>query len=245
MSQIYQNRTRELQKRMEDKAVDVFISDDPDSVFCFSGFCGYVGMELGRPTILVIPRSGEPTLITPAMEAEMARAMTWVHDVKEWTDGVDGEWTTFIPNLLNGRLKIMIEPFKSSQKVVDVVKSTRNAEFVDGTAVIAVMRMVKTPEEIAVMRQAGKVAVAMVEAGRSALREGVPEYEVALAMISAGTRKSAQFLSANEEDQYISPTIYNLQVMQSGHHTSMVHLRSTVKQIRKGDPVYFCFCGIA
>jgi Xaa-Pro aminopeptidase len=194
---------------------------------------------------VVIPRSGEPTLITPAMEAEMARAMTWVRDVQEWTDGVDGEWTKFIPNLLNGRLTIMIEPLKSYPKVVDVVKSTKNAKFVDGTAVIARMRMVKTPEEIAIMRQAGKVAVAMVEAGRSALKEGVPEYEVALAMISAGTRKSAQFLSANEEDQYISPTIYNLQVMQSGHHTSMVHLRSTVKQVRKGDPVYFCFCGIA
>jgi Xaa-Pro aminopeptidase len=33
--------------------------------------------------------------------------------------------------------------------------------------------------------------------------------------------------------------------MQSGHETCMVHRRSTVKRIRKGDPIYFCFCGIA
>jgi Xaa-Pro aminopeptidase len=247
MSQTHQNRTQELQQRMTEDGVDIFVTDDPDSVFCFSGYWGYVGLELGRPTIIVIPRSGEPTLITPAMEGEMARAMTWVRDIREWADGIDGEWTKHLSNLLNGpsHHTVMLEPLKSYPKVVEVAKSAKNARFVDGTALIISLRMVKTPEEIAVMRQAGKVAVAMVEAGRAALIEGVPEYEVAIAIIAAGTRKAAEFLSPVGKDQFISPTIYNLQVMQSGHHTSMVHRRSSIRQVRRGDPVYFCFCGIA
>lgn len=247
MSLIYQNRTHELQRRMADEAVDIFLLDDPDSVFYFSGYCGYVGLELGRPTILVVPRSGEPTLITPAMEAEMARAMTWVRDIREWTDGVDGEWMKHVPAVLNGRAgpTIMLEPLKSYPKLVELVRKNTSARIIDGTPLISDMRMIKTTDEIAIMRQAGKVAVAMVEAGRAALIEGTPEYEVAIAIIAAGTRTAAQFLSPTGEDRYFSPTIYGLQVLQSGHETSMVHRRSTVKQIKAGDPVYFCFCGIA
>jgi Xaa-Pro aminopeptidase len=177
----------------------------------------------------------------------MARAMTWIRDIREWTDGVDGEWMKHLSGQVshNQKLRIMVEPVKSYPRVIELLRSAKNAELVDGSRVISDLRMVKTPEEIGIMRQAGQVAVAMVQAGRASLAEGVPEYEVALAMIAAGTRKSAQFLSANGEDQFFSPTIYNLQVMQSGFHTAMVHLRSTVKQVRKGDPVYFCFCGIA
>ena len=39
--------------------------------------------------------------------------------------------------------------------------------------------------------------------------------------------------------------IHNLQIMQSGRDTSMVHRRASVKPFEKGDPVYFCFCNMA
>ena len=107
------------------------------------------------------------------------------------------------------------------------------------------MRMVKTSEEIETMRQAGQVAIAMCEGGIKAIGEGVPEYEIALAVISGGTRKAAEFLGDEGTDGLFSPTIHNLQILQSGPYLSMVHRRSTVRRIQKEDPVYMCFCGIA
>jgi len=94
------------------------------------------------------------------------------------------------------------------------------------------------------MRQAGQVAVAMVEAGRKTIRKGVPEYEVSLAAVSAGTRKAAELLAGTANREFDSPMIHNLQIMQSGSHTCMVHRRPTVRPIEDGDPVYLCFCGI-
>lgn len=35
------------------------------------------------------------------------------------------------------------------------------------------------------------------------------------------------------------------QILQSGTDTCMVHRRSSVRRMCKGDPVYLCFCGIA
>ncbi|RUX06889.1 M24 family metallopeptidase, partial [Mesorhizobium sp. M8A.F.Ca.ET.059.01.1.1] len=46
-------------------------------------------------------------------------------------------------------------------------------------------------------------------------------------------------------DRFVSPTIYNLQILQSGTDVCLVHRRSSVREIKKGDPVYLCFCGIA
>ena len=115
----------------------------------------------------------------------------------------------------------------------------------DISVLMGEMRMIKSPEEIEVMKQAGEIAAAMMQAAENALGEGRPEYEAALAVIDAGTRKAAGFLTHKGWEAFISPMIHNLQIMQSGRDTSMVHRRASVKPLEKGDPVYFCFCNMA
>ena len=111
----------------------------------------------------------------------------------------------------------------------------------DVSALLGDMRMIKSPEEIEVMKQAGEIAGAMMGAAEGALAEGAAEYEAALAVIDAGTRRAADFLTAKGWEAFISPMIHNLQIMQSGRDTSMVHRRASVKTLEAGDPVYFCF----
>ena len=248
MADIYQRRLAELQARMGEAGLDLFVFNDADSIYFLAGYWSYLGMEFDRATLVVVPRSGDPVLVTPAMEADMARAMTWIADIREWIDGVDGEWMRHLSDLVARRSgeRIGVETFKTHPRVMAAMREAApGAELVDATRILGAMRMVKSAEEIAIMRQAGQVAVAMVEGGREAIGEGVPEYEIALAVIAAGTRKAATFLDAAGEHELMSPTIYNLQIMQSGHHTCLVHRRSTVRRLVKGDPVYFCFCGIA
>jgi Xaa-Pro dipeptidase len=104
--------------------------------------------------------------------------------------------------------------------------------------------MIKSPEEIEIMRKAGEIGAAMMGAAHGALQEGAPEYEAALAVINAGTRKAAGFLTPLGWEAFISPLIHNLQIMQSGRDTTMVHRRASVRRMEKGDPVYFCFCNM-
>ena len=44
---------------------------------------------------------------------------------------------------------------------------------------------------------------------------GVPEYEVSLACITAGTRKAAEIIAAEDMDALMSPMIHNLQAVNS------------------------------
>jgi len=123
--------------------------------------------------------------------------------------------------------------------------TNRATKLKDISPVLGDMRMIKSPFEIAVMKQAGEIAGAMMVAAHESLAEGAREYESALAVIDAGSRRAAQFLTEKGWDRFVSPMIHNLQILQSGTDTSMVHRRAGVRAYRKFDPVYFCFCNMA
>lgn len=242
----YVGRTEGLQARLRENGMDVAVIVDPDSIVYFAGYWNYLGVEFGRPTVLLVPRAGDATLVTPLMESEMCREMTWISDVRPWADGVAGEWYAEVEKAFSqGIQTVGLEKSKMPPQIGHPLRSLLAGKTVANLdPIIQDIRVIKSPSEIAIMRDAGRVAVAMVEGARKAIAEGVPEYEVALAVHAAGTRKAASLLDLGL-DRFVSPTIYNLQVLQSGHDTCMVHRRSSVRKIEKGDPVYLCFCGIA
>lgn len=240
-------RVRAFVERLKRERIDIAFLSDGDSIFYFSGVWGYLGMEFGRATILTLTEHEPPMLITPAMEAEMARATSGLDSILAWSDGEAGEWQAHVDALVN-RFKpkrIGIEKGKTHPRVLEAISSVASrAEIVDVSGIISDQRMIKSAEEIATMRKAGQVAVAMVEAARAVLKAGVQEFEVALAIIAGGTRRAAELLAAEGRTTLHSPTIHNLGIMQSGRDMCMVHKRSTIKQVEAGDPVYLCFCGL-
>ena len=250
MSQLdgeYEARTRVLQSRLAEEDIDLAILTDPDSIVYFAGYWNYLGIDFGRPTIAMVPREGEPAIVTPLMESTMCREMSWITDVRPWADGIDGEWAGKLAAYLEASspASIAIEkrtlPALVARRLKPMLENRKRSDLHPITSRI---RMRKSQGEIDIMRKAGKVAVAMLEGARSAIGVGIPEYEIALAAIAGGTRMAASLLE-DPRDRFVSPTIYNLQVMQSGHDTCMVHRRSATKKIAKGDPVYLCFCGVA
>ncbi len=240
-------RTLEFQSRLKDYGIDIAVITDESSIAYLAGFWGYLSVEFGRPSFLIVRPDEAPIVITPLMESEMVSAMTWVEDIATWEDAGPNSWQAVLGRVLGenpGRIGI------EAGVLPAIVRNwfddqLGNRSLRDISAVLGDMRMIKSPEEIAIMRQAGDIAGAMMQAAGSSLAHGVPEYESALAVINAGTRKAAGFLTAKGLDAFISPMIHNLQIMQSGSDTSMVHRRASVKTFEKGDPVYFCFCNMA
>lgn len=240
-------RTRIFQNRLKETGIDTAIITDESSIAYLAGFWGYLSVEFGRPTFLIVRPDEAPIVITPFMESEMVGAMTWVEDIAKWEDTGPDRWENVLGRTLGancGRIGVEagVLPAIVRNWFDDRLAGTM---LHDISTVLGGMRTIKSPEEIAVMRQAGEIAGAMMHAAGDSLAEGAPEYESALAVINAGTRKAAGFLTAKGWDAFISPMIHNLQVMQSGRDTSMVHRRASVKPLEKGDPVYFCFCNMA
>ena len=244
-------RTHDLQTRMRDESIPLAIFTDESSIAYLAGFWGYLGIEFGRPTMLVVPADAPPTIITPLMETEMVSAMTWVESIVSWEDSGQRSWHRLLGAEIHKYLgddpaAIWIEKPYIPALVRNYFDETfSQTALPDISAILGAMRMIKSPLEIEVMRQAGHIAGAMMTAAHDSLRAGAHEYESALAVIDAGTRAAAGFLTASGWERFVSPMIHNLQILQSGHDSSMVHRRASVKAYDRGDPVYFCFCNMA
>jgi Xaa-Pro aminopeptidase len=138
---------------------------------------------------------------------------------------------------------IGFEPVKTHPLIISYLKHKfSDSAMQDISKILSDLRMVKSPEEINTMRQAGQVAVAMCDAAVQTIAEGVPEYEISLAAVAAGTHKAAEFLGHRKSERLFSPMIHNLQILQTGPELAMVHRRPTIRRLLKGDPIYMCFC---
>jgi len=240
-------RLQDLQDHMQGAGIDIALLTDESTIAYYAGFWGYLSVEFGRPTFLIVPAVGDPIVVTPLMECQMVAAMTWLPDVRTWKGSGPNHWDNVLAGIF-GTLptKLGVEQTVLPGLVRNWLESASDSmELEDVSPLIAKMRTVKSPFEIGIMKQAGMVAAAMMSSAQESLAEGVPEYESALAVINAGTRAAANFLTAKGWEQFVSPMIYNLQIMQSGMDTSMVHRRASVKKLEAGDPVYFCFCNMA
>jgi creatinase len=101
-------------------------------------------------------------------------------------------------------------------------------EFVDIGSPTMWLRTIKSAEEIAFIKEGARTADIGGEAVRNAIREGVPEYEVALAGTQAMVRHIAKtFPHAELMDTWVW--------FQSGINTDGAHNPVTSRQVQKGD----------
>lgn len=241
----FSGRLDDLRKRLTAENIDLALITDDDSVYYLTGYYDYLHMDFGRPTILAVPSDGDSVLITPTMEIEMAEDAAVVDQIAVWNDGLGDEWRADLAEQVSVADRIAIEPDDMPPMVrrfLDGLIPDKNV--LDVTPIIAAMRMIKTPEELQIARHAGEVAMAMMEAARATIGDGVAEYEVALATSQAGTRKAAELLSAHYDDARMSPNTHFLQIMASGREITKPHHRASTRVMRRGEPVFMCFYGM-
>ena len=242
---MYASRIRKFCQRLSEKNVDVALVTDEDNIYYLTGYYDYLYMEFGRPTILVISQDGKSLLITPTIDLNMAKVSAKVDQIAAWNDGMGQEWRAELPKAVQGATCVGIEPDHMPPIVRRYMDDLLGAETIASvSSILADMRMIKSAQELQLARDAGQVANAMMAAGRAAIKNGVPEYEVAIATSQAGTRTAAELLSANYEDTDMSPNTHFLQIMASGNEITKTHHRATTRIMKTGEPVFLCFCGM-
>lgn len=241
---MFETRMQELRSRLEDAGIDLALITDDDSVYYFTGYYDYLHMEFGRPTILAVFAEGPSHLITPSMEKVMADAAAKVDRISYWLDGVGEEWREALSTLIERAFSLAIEPNRMPPVVRRYVMELCAENPKSVTPILEDMRMIKSEEELGLARHAGIVATTMMAAARETIGDGVPEYEVALAASAAGTRKAAEILREHYTDGCMSPNTHFLQIMASGSEIAKSHHRASTRIMRRGEPVFLCFCGM-
>ena len=242
---MFKKNLENLRKSLQKNNIDIAIITDDDSLYYFTGYFDYLHMSFGRPTLLLVPKDSDSVLITPLIDVHLVSKNCPVDKIITWNDGVGNEWREHLPKYIKKNLNIGIEKFKISTLVLNYISSLTEEKFLSNiTPTLDSIRMIKTKEELKIAKSAGKVAEAMMNAGKEAIGDNVPEYEVALATSQAGTRKAAEILKNEFDDSNMSPLIHFLQIMASGRDLPKTHHRASTKLIKEGDPVFLCFCGM-
>ena len=242
---MFKKNLLKLRERMKQDNIDLAVITDDDSLYYFTGYHDFLHMDFGRPTILLVPKDDESTLITPLLDVLLVPEDAPLKKIETWNDGVGNEWREFLPKIINQKKNIACEKYKINAPVSIYLSELMNGTPIgDITPIINNIRMIKTDEELKIARHAGEVAMAMMEGAKSAIAHNVPEYEIALAQSEAGTRKAAELLKSHYPNSTtISPNIHFLPVITSGKDLPKTHQRASTKLVKRGEPVFCCYCG--
>ena len=241
---MFRNNLKKLKQKMSENNIDVAVITDDDSLYYFTGYHDFLHMDFFRPTILLVSKDDESTLITPLLDVLLVPEGSPVDKIETWNDGIGNEWREFLPKIIKQNKNIACEKYKINATVSIYLSDLMNGKpMEDMTPIISSLRMIKTDEELKIARHAGEVAMAMMEGAKKVIGHNVPEYEIAIAQSQAGTRKAAELLNAHYDNIDMSPNIHFLPVITSGKDLPRTHHRASTKLIQKGEPVFLCYCG--
>ena len=242
---MFKNNLDKLRSKMNENDIELSIITDDDNLYYFTGYHDFLHMDFNRPTILLVPKDEQSILITPLLDVLLVPKDTPVDKIATWNDGIGEEWRECLPKIIGKYNKIFFERYK-----INATVSNYLAEIISGkimgniTPIIDNIRMIKSDEELQIARHAGEVAMAMMDGAKSVIAHNVPEFEIALAQSEAGTRKAAELLKSHYPNSpNMSPNIHFLAAISSGKDLPKTHHRASTKLVKKGDPIFCCYCG--
>ncbi len=153
---------------MADRGLDALLVSNEENFQYFTGTTGTLGLHysLTRPAVLVFPLVGDPVAVVGEVLTHSVRMTTYLSDVRGYTNVVTfpAEMVVDAIRGLEGKAGRVGAELGQEQRMgipvsdyMGIVDAMPNVAFEDAADLIVKMRMVKTPEEVAYMRQAADI----------------------------------------------------------------------------------------
>ncbi len=232
-------RVTALRKEMADSGVNAVLFTSYHNINYYSDF---LYTSFGRNYALVITQDTHTTI-----SANIDAGQPWRRSFGDnlvYTDWQRDNYEHAIATVLadagvsTGRLGVEDDHIPGLLRA-KVAGAVPGLDLVDVSQTVMRQRMIKSAEEIALIRQGARIGDLGGAAVVAAISEGVPEYEVALAGTQAMVREIAcSYPDAELRDTWVW--------FQSGVNTDGAHNWATSRKIRRGDILSLnCFPMIA
>jgi len=180
----YDARIAKVRERMAAENLDALVLSGPENIYYLTGLDhqGYFAL-----TLLVLPLEGRAMIAARAMEATTLSAQVPECNHVKFADDED-------PALVAARA-VRAAAGRGSRVGVErssmffplsvwepLRQELTEVQLVDGTGHVEALRQVKSPAEIARMREAARVSSRAVEVGAAAVRAGASQRDVAAAI---------------------------------------------------------------
>lgn len=223
--QEYQSRQAKLRRHMAEQGIDAVLFTSMHNINYYSDF---LYCSFGRPYGLVVTQDK-----VVSISANIDGGQPWRRTVGDYnvvyTDWRRDNYFRAVQQEIANRGRVGVEFDHIPVERLNKLKAALpDVELVDVGAATMRMRMIKSDEEIALIRQGAQVCDVGGAALAAAVREGVPEHEVALASTQAMVREIAKRYPDSE-------LMDTWTWFQSGINTDGAHNPVTTRRVRKGD----------
>lgn len=186
----YAKRGQRLQAAMAEAGLDGLLLFKPESQFWLTGYdtFGYCFFQC-----LVVTHDGRMALLTRSADLRQARHTSLIEDIRVWVDGAEAEPARDLRHLLREfgleGARLGVEWRSHGLVAADGMALTAAldgfASTADASLLVSRLRLVKSPVELAVVRQAAKLGDAAFEAALGVARPGADEGAILAAMHEA------------------------------------------------------------
>ncbi|WP_111414368.1 M24 family metallopeptidase [Billgrantia lactosivorans] len=220
-----QGRLARLREYMAENNVDAVVLTSYHNINYFSDF---VYCKFGRDYGLVVTQD-RFTTVTANIDGGQPYRRNRLGDNIVYTDWQKDNFFKAVKQLCEGKQRVGVEfdhlTLHNREKLLSALGEV---ELTDIGVPTMKMRMIKSAEEIALIRQGARIADVGGVAVRDAIAAGVPEYEVALAGQAAMVREIAKTYPNSElMDTWVW--------FQSGINTDGAHNPVTSRRVQPGD----------
>lgn len=190
---------------------------------------GYFAMPLERLTMLVIPQSGEVTMVVPRLEVARVTPQPGVFSITAW--GETENPVAIVAKLLGTAKSIAVGDQMWARFLVELLPLVPGATFVRAVNVVGALRMSKDASEIAALTVAGAAADRVA----TQLHSGqIPLIGRTEAQVSADI--SARLIAEGHD-------IVNFAIVAAGENAASPHHHAGSRVIKKNEIVLCDFGG--
>lgn len=145
----YTDRIAAAQKLMGDEGIDALcLSVGSDLPY----LTGYEAMPLERLTMFVLPAEGEGSIVLPGLEAPRVNSHGLPLSVHGWGETEDP--ISIVDKVLGGASRLLIGDETWSRFLIELQDVNPSRSFAEASDLMAMLRIVKSPTEIAKLRSA-------------------------------------------------------------------------------------------
>lgn len=186
----FETRVAKAQAEMQHHEMDGIVLSTPQNFRYFSGFNSQFWESPTRPFFLVVPREGLPIAVVPSIGAPAVAETTWISCIETWAAPCpEDDGVSLLNSVLSGLprrfAKIGWEMGRESVIRMPIVDFDRlratisGIEFVDASALIWGLRMVKSPREVSKVREACRIGSDTFDMFLNHVRYGATEVDMA------------------------------------------------------------------
>jgi ectoine hydrolase len=240
----YGERLEKTRRAMEKAGIDLLIVTDPSNMHWLTG---YDGWSFYVHQCVLVPPDGEPVWYGRGQDANGAKRTAYLsHDniigyPDHYVQSAERHPMDYLSAVIadrgwdKGTIAVEMDNYYfSAAAYASLVKHLPNAKFKDSLSLVNWQRAVKSPQEIAYMKIAGRIVEAMHRRILEKVEPGIRKNDLVAEIYDAGLRGV---------DAYGGDYAAIVPLLLSGEEASAPHLTWDDKPMRSGEGTFFEIAG--